>query len=154
MTEAGCPFCNLRPERVFLTEELVVGLWDAFPVSPGHALLIPRRHTTDWFSATPDERAALTLAIEQAKQIIERDHRPDGYNIGFNVGVAAGQTIWHLHVHLIPRYAGDVTHPRGGIRQVIPGRGDYQADSTLSSIEPGLPHSAFGTRHSALGARH
>ena len=140
MTEAGCPFCNLPPERVFLAEGLVVGLWDAFPVSPGHALLIPRRHTTDWFSATPDERAALTLAIEQAKQIIERDHRPDGYNIGFNVGVAAGQTIWHLHVHLIPRYAGDVTHPRGGIRQVIPGRGDYQADSALSSIEPGLPH--------------
>ena len=88
----------------------------------------------------PDERAALTLAIEQAKQIIERDHRSDGYNIGFNVGVAAGQTIWHLHVHLIPRYAGDVTHPRGGIRQVIPGRGDYQADSARSSIEPGLPH--------------
>ena len=134
MTEVGCPFCNLPPERVFLAEELVVGLWDAFPVSPGHALLVPRRHTTDWFSATPDERAALTLAIEQAKQIIERDHRPDGYNIGFNVGVAAGQTIWHLHVHLIPRYAGDVTHPRGGAL--------------------GTRHSVLGTRHSALGTRH
>jgi len=140
MTEAGCPFCNLPPERLILAEELVVGLWDAFPVSPGHALLVPRRHTTDWFSATPDEQAALTLAIEKAKQIIEQDHRPDGYNIGFNVGVAAGQTIWHLHLHLIPRYAGDVTHPRGGIRQVIPGRGSYQSGSALSSVEPGLPH--------------
>jgi diadenosine tetraphosphate (Ap4A) HIT family hydrolase len=98
---------------------LVYGLWDGFPVSPGHALLIANRHMPTWFDATSEERIALMTAMDSAKAIIEKDHRPDGYNIGINCGPAAGQTIFHLHVHLIPRYSGDVPDPRGGVRRVI-----------------------------------
>lgn len=103
----------------------LLALWDAYPVSPGHALIIPRRHIATWFDATDAERAALAAATEQVKAEIEKLHRPDGYNIGINVGEAAGQTVFHLHVHVIPRYRGDVALPRGGVRHVIPGRGDY-----------------------------
>lgn len=120
-----CLFCNPPSERIFFSNRLVIGLWDGFPVSPGHALLIPRRHIPAWFDATAEERAALTDAIDAAKAEIEKDHRPDGYNIGVNSGAAAGQTIFHLHVHLIPRYFGDAADPRGGVRHVIPGKGHY-----------------------------
>jgi diadenosine tetraphosphate (Ap4A) HIT family hydrolase len=127
MTETAppCIFCNPPSERIFFRDRIVVGLWDGFPVSPGHALLIPRRHIPTWFDATTEERAALTDAMDAAKAEIERHHRPDGYNIGVNSGAAAGQTIFHLHVHLIPRYFGDVTDPRGGVRHVVPGKGAY-----------------------------
>jgi len=94
-------------------------------VSPGHALLIPIRHIPTWFEASAEERTALFKALDTVKVIIEKDHRPDGYNIGVNCGPAAGQTIFHLHVHLIPRYSGDVTDPRGGVRHVIPEKGNY-----------------------------
>jgi diadenosine tetraphosphate (Ap4A) HIT family hydrolase len=126
-----CPFCDPESGRVFLNAELVIGLWDGFPVSPGHALLIPRRHVADWFQATADEKAALASAIDQARTAIETwaatksRPKPDGYNVGFNAGAAAGQTVFHLHVHVIPRYSGDATDPRGGIRAVIPGKAAY-----------------------------
>jgi ATP adenylyltransferase len=94
-------------------------------VSPGHALLIPQRHIPTWFDAKPEERTALLKATDSAKEIIEKHHRPDGYNIGINCGPAAGQTIFHLHIHLIPRYSGDVTDPRGGVRHVIPDKANY-----------------------------
>ena len=105
---------------------LVLGLWDAFPVSPGHALIVPRRHVAAWFDASDEERAALNDAIAVARSAIEAaGHRPDGFNVGFNVGTAAGQTVPHLHVHLIPRYRGDVPDPRGGVRWIIPDRAAY-----------------------------
>lgn len=100
-------------------------------MSPGHALLIPYRHVPAWFDANPDERRALMSAIDVAKAIIEKDHRPDGYNIGMNCGAAAGQTIFHLHIHLIPRYLGDALDPRGGVRNAIPGKGDYRPTDPL-----------------------
>jgi diadenosine tetraphosphate (Ap4A) HIT family hydrolase len=100
-------------------------------VSPGHALLIPRRHMPAWFEATDEERFSIFKAVDRAKAIIERDHRPDGYNIGINCGTAAGQTIFHLHVHLIPRYSGDVADPRGGVRRVISEKANY--------LKPGKP---------------
>lgn len=106
MTGATCPFCDPPEGRRFHDGRLVVGLWDQFPVSPGHALLIPRRHVATWFDATAEERSELTAAIEAVRIAIEREHRPDGYNIGINLGEAAGQTIFHLHVHVIPRYWG------------------------------------------------
>ncbi len=127
----NCPFCAADPGRIFLETDLVLGLWDGFPVSLGHALLIPRRHVADWFQATAEEQVALTSAIERARELIEERAnregrpRPDGYNVGFNAGVAAGQTVFHLHVHVIPRYAGDSADPRGGIRAVIPGKAAY-----------------------------
>ena len=121
-----CPFCNPDPTRAFLETELILGLWEGFPVSRGHALLVPRRHVAVWFDASPAEQEALMAAIDQVRALIEelavRESRPkpDGYNVGFNAGAAAGQTVFDLHVHVIPRYAGDVADPRGGVRGVIP----------------------------------
>src|SRR6516225_7341705 len=108
MPSSDCPFCHLVADRIFFQTELVVGIWDAFPVSDGHALLVTRRHIETWFDATTEERRALVDGIEPAKDAILRHHKPDGFNIGVNVGSAAGQTIPHLHLHVIPRYAGDV----------------------------------------------
>jgi diadenosine tetraphosphate (Ap4A) HIT family hydrolase len=126
-----CPFCQIDPVRVFLATESVLGIWDAFPVSPGHALLIPRRHVATWFDASEAERAALATAVADARSLIEARVRergeaiPDGYNVGFNAGEAAGQTVFHAHVHVIPRYRGDSPSPRGGVRAVIPGKAGY-----------------------------
>ena len=100
-------------------------LWDNYPVSPGHALLVPRRHVPTWFDAAPEEQQELTAAIEIARAAILARHRPDGFNVGMNLGAAAGQTVGHLHLHVIPRYAGDVPDPRGGVRWVVPQRADY-----------------------------
>jgi diadenosine tetraphosphate (Ap4A) HIT family hydrolase len=126
-----CPFCHLEAGRVFLDTGLVLGFWDLFPVSPGHALLVPRRHVPSWFEATPAEQQALAGAIGAARAAIEErartrgDALPDGYNVGFNAGEAAGQTVFHAHVHVIPRYQGDNPSPRGGIRAVLPGKAAY-----------------------------
>lgn len=120
-----CPFCRPDPDRVFLESEHVLGLWDGFPVSPGHALLVTRRHVPTWFDATPAEQQALTAAVALARREIERRHQPQGYNVGFNAGEAAGQSVFHLHVHVIPRYQGDTPDPRGGVRGVIPGKAAY-----------------------------
>jgi diadenosine tetraphosphate (Ap4A) HIT family hydrolase len=122
---ARCPFCPPPSERVFLEAPCVLGLWDGFPVSPGHALLIPRRHAENWFDATEEERNGLTAAIAVARAEIEKRHRPAGFNIGMNLGAAAGQTVPHLHVHVIPRYIGDVEDPRGGIRWVVAHKAAY-----------------------------
>lgn len=121
----NCPFCAMGDDRQFLATSLVLGIWDRFPVSPGHALLVPRRHVKTWFDATEQEQQALIAAIGAAKTAIELEHAPDGYNIGINSGEAAGQTISHLHVHLIPRYKGDVDDPRGGVRLVLPEKAAY-----------------------------
>jgi superfamily II DNA or RNA helicase/HKD family nuclease/diadenosine tetraphosphate (Ap4A) HIT family hydrolase len=98
---------------------------DAFPVSPGHTLIVPRRHIADWFDATDAERAEMLSVMDAVRSIHARDYRPDGWTIGLNVGSAAGQTVPHAHLHMIPRYTGDVPDPRGGIRHVIPGLGNY-----------------------------
>jgi superfamily II DNA or RNA helicase/diadenosine tetraphosphate (Ap4A) HIT family hydrolase len=144
MTDVACPFCAPAPDRIFFESELVLGLWDAFPVSTGHALLIPRRHVASWFDASAEERRALTDGVDTARAAILRHHRPGGFNIGINVGAAAGQTVFHLHVHIIPRYEGDVTNPRGGVRHVIPRRGNYLAPPTRNLVtggdDPLLPH--------------
>ena len=107
---------------------MILGLWDGFPVSPGHALLVPRRHVATWFDTTDSERAELLAGIEHARQAIERQHAPAGFNVGMNLGEAAGQTVPHLHVHVIPRYKGDVEDPRGGVRWVVPTKAAYWRD--------------------------
>src|SRR5688500_5591001 len=101
--EQGCPFCEPIPATVFHASDLIIGLWDEYPVSPGHALLVPRRHVASWFDATVEERQELIEAVEIARKAIEKLHRADGYNIGMNVGASSGQTVPHLHVHVIPR---------------------------------------------------
>lgn len=120
-----CPFCNPAPDRIILETELVLGLWDGYAVSPGHALLVPRRHVDGWSAATPEEQVGLCKAIAEAQVAIANRYKPDGYNVGFNEGGAAGQTVPHLHIHVIPRYRGDVADPRGGVRWVVPAKADY-----------------------------
>lgn len=134
MTDWPCPFCDPQPtERIFYEDAFTRGIWDGFPVSRGHALLITRRHIATWFDATAEEQAALIHTLSVARDLVAERYGPDGFNIGINVGRAAGQTIFHLHVHLIPRYSGDVDDPRGGIRHVIPSKGNYlvQAESAI-----------------------
>jgi superfamily II DNA or RNA helicase/diadenosine tetraphosphate (Ap4A) HIT family hydrolase/HKD family nuclease len=125
----NCPFCAISPDRLVLATDLVVAIRDAYPVSPGHTLVIPRRHIATFFDTTPQERVAIGEAVVALKVQLDAElhPKPDGYNVGFNAGQAAGQTVMHLHVHVIPRYAGDLLNPRGGVRAVIPHKADYLA---------------------------
>ena len=102
-----------------------MGLWDGYPVSPGHALIVPKRHVREWFDIDQDEQTAVVNAISKVRQEIESRYSPAAYNIGINSGEAAGQTVPHLHVHVIPRYDGDVKDPRGGVRWIIPDKAAY-----------------------------
>jgi len=120
-----CPFCHPEDRPVVLRNDLAVAFCDKYPVNPGHLLIVPQRHVASWFDATPEEKRALDDLITRAKDLLDAEHHPDGYNLGINIGAAAGQTIFHLHVHLIPRHAGDTPNPRGGVRGVIPGRQGY-----------------------------
>jgi len=131
MNETPCPFCTIDVQRIFHSGELVVAVWDAYPVSPGHALLLTKRHISSWFESTAEERAELGETTMIAREAIlkrtasEHLPTPDGFNIGVNVGQSAGQTVFHLHVHVIPRWSGDVADPRGGVRHVIPNKANY-----------------------------
>ena len=121
----ACPFCGPADEEVVLQGRLWYAKWDRYPVSPGHLLLIPCRHVASLFEATEEETAELPGLLQEAKAMIDGEFHPDGYNLGVNCGEAAGQTVMHLHLHLIPRYRGDMDDPRGGVRGVIPGRRVY-----------------------------
>jgi diadenosine tetraphosphate (Ap4A) HIT family hydrolase/HKD family nuclease len=156
MSGPACPFCAPDAERIFHAGRLVLGLWDRFPVSPGHALLIPKRHVASWFDATLAERAELVEAVEAARAAIQSLHAPDGFNLGVNVGEAGGQTVPHLHLHVIPRYRGDVADPRGGVRHVLPERANYLAGVRTAQAETGSitgPGGAFLLRDARDGAR-
>lgn len=122
----NCPFCKAESERdIIASTSLSVAFYDGFPVSPGHALIIPRRHVASFFELTQEEQQDLLNLADRVKRIVEERYHPDGYNIGINVGEAAGQSIFHVHMHLIPRYKGDVPNPRGGVRGVIPAKQNY-----------------------------
>lgn len=118
-----CPFCS--SSNVILQNELAYAKYDRYPVTPGHILIIPKRHFPDFFQTTEQERKALFELLDQCKLYLEAKYKPNGYNIGINCGDAAGQTIFHVHVHLIPRYKGDIDNPRGGVRGVIPEKRIY-----------------------------
>ena len=120
-----CPFCTLTAERIVEQTHSAMLIRDAYPVSEGHSLVIPKRHVGSWFETTLDEQREMLSLLAQAKSRIESKYSPDGYNIGINDGAAAGQTVPHLHLHLIPRYHGDSNDPRGGIRWVIPETAKY-----------------------------
>ena len=122
---APCPFCSMDAGRVRDANALAICTRDAYPVSPGHTLVMPRRHVGSFFAATPEERSAMLALLDNAKRQLDHEFSPASFNIGINDGVAAGLTILHLHMHLIPRYAGDVPDPRGGVRWLIPGKADY-----------------------------
>jgi diadenosine tetraphosphate (Ap4A) HIT family hydrolase len=121
------PFLDIPASVWVAHNDLAFAVRDRYPVSPGHTLVIPRRLIPTWFEATPDEHAALFALVVEVKRALDEELHPDGYNIGFNAGEAAGQTVMHLYVHVIPRFRGDVDDPRGGVRHVIPGRGNYLA---------------------------
>jgi diadenosine tetraphosphate (Ap4A) HIT family hydrolase len=122
----GCVLCVRLSGGDFVAENnLAVAFRDAFPLNLGHCLLIPRRHESDFLSLTAEEQAAIWALVAPVRRYIEGGGTPDGYNIGINVDEAAGQTIAHAHLHVIPRYRGDVADPPGGIRCVIPERARY-----------------------------
>jgi diadenosine tetraphosphate (Ap4A) HIT family hydrolase len=119
-----CLFCK-DPRGVSLQHELAYSARDTYPTSPGHTLVIPRRHVASFFELTAEEVAACMGLIKQEKTLIDAEFKPDGYNVGVNVGQAAGQSVFHVHIHLIPRYKGDVANPQGGVRHVIPHKAHY-----------------------------
>jgi diadenosine tetraphosphate (Ap4A) HIT family hydrolase len=126
---SDCPFCSMPEKRLREQNEHGFVVDDAFPVSPGHTLVIARRHTSSVFDLTADELASLLRLLDAARRRLDQSVRPAGYNLGVNVGAVAGQTIGHVHLHLIPRYPGDSPDPTGGVRNVIAGKGRCQPAS-------------------------
>ncbi len=120
-----CPFCTLPPQRITYKNEFGVVIRDGYPISPGHTLVIPIRHIGSFFELELDEQAGLIALLNRAKKVLDQEFAPQGYNVGINDGSAAGQTVPHLHIHLIPRYHGDRVDPRGGVRWIIPEKADY-----------------------------
>lgn len=120
-----CPFCTLPHERIVHENEHALWIYDGFPVSPGHSLIIPKHHVGSFFEVSTEERMSMLALLDLAKAAVDGQYGPDAYNIGINDGAAAGQTVPHLHLHLIPRYSADVADARGGVRWVIPDKADY-----------------------------
>jgi len=121
----SCLFCDVPRDRILFDSDTALAIRDAFPVSPGHTLIIPKRHVASLFECTEGEQAALLKLLNLVRMDVDREFQPSGYNVGINDGVAAGQTVMHLHVHLIPRYPGDAPDPRGGVRWVLPEKAAY-----------------------------
>ena len=118
-------FLTISEERVIYRGDFFFMIYDAYPVSKNHLLIISNELREDFFSLTEEEQQELTKMINKAKSIIEEQIKPDGYNIGMNCGEASGQTVMHFHCHVIPRYLGDMKNPRGGVRHCIEGKGNY-----------------------------
>ncbi len=126
------PFLEVDPEHWLASNQYAFAIRDRFPVSPGHALIVPRREIASWWDASTEEQHAMLDLLDVVKMRLEAEHSPHGFNVGFNAGEAAGQTIDHLHLHVIPRFSGDVDDPRGGIRHVIPKAGNYLVETPQS----------------------
>ncbi|QKT03753.1 HIT family protein [Ectothiorhodospiraceae bacterium 2226] len=122
---SNCIFCKLRASRIVASNAYALAARDSFPVAPGHTLVVPRRHIGSWFETNEDERIALFRLLDECRAALQLEHAPDAYNIGINDGPAAGQSIPHLHIHLIPRYRGDQDDPRGGVRWILPDKAKY-----------------------------
>ena len=124
-----CPFCNIDRE-VLASSDLCLAFYDKYPVNRGHVLVIPRRHVGDYFELLEAEIEDAWRLVREVKSLLESEFHPAGFNVGFNVGFAAGQTVDHVHIHIIPRYEGDMEDPTGGVRHVIPGKGKYPNATT------------------------
>ena len=125
MDPVTCIFCTPGPDDIILENEYAYARYDKYPVFPGHLLIISKRHISSIFHATEEDIAALWKLVRDAKDHLDQKYSPDGYNIGINDGVLAGQTVMHLHIHVIPRYSGDMADPKGGVRGVIPEKQKY-----------------------------
>ncbi len=119
MENVKCPFCNIADRKILFHNKMGFVIEDNFPVSKGHLLIIPYRHFADYFEVSSDEKNQLFMLLDKAKVFCDEEYQPSGYNVGINIGADAGQTINHMHIHLIPRYKGDVEDPGGGVRGVI-----------------------------------
>ncbi len=120
----SCPFCNLEREKILETK-MSFAIYDGFPVNEGHALIIPKRHTANYFDLPLEYQNDCIQLLNRVKEIVIEKFNPAGFNVGININEAAGQTVPHVHIHLIPRYEGDVKEPRGGVRGVIPAKRSY-----------------------------
>jgi ATP adenylyltransferase len=121
-----CPFCAPSTEVELIVESaLAYSIFDKYPVNPGHALIVPKRHVSDYFELSFKEQSSSIFMLNKVKDLVQKRFNPDGFNIGLNIGEIAGQTVNHAHIHLIPRFKGDVEDPRGGVRGVIPGKSRY-----------------------------
>jgi diadenosine tetraphosphate (Ap4A) HIT family hydrolase len=125
-SEASCLFCEPSKRPEVLENSYAYAIWDQFPVTTHHLLILPKRHAVDYFELTQDEKNACDALLTEGRALIQsKDPSVTGFNIGMNCGTDAGQTIFHCHIHLIPRRTGDVGAPRGGVRHTIPGKGNY-----------------------------
>lgn len=129
-----CIFCNLRDERIIYECNHTIAFIDTYPASPGHTLVVPKRHIPTYFDATEDEILAIGKAVQICKEFLDNEFNPDAYNIGINNGEAAGQSIKHLHVHIIPRYRGDVEDPKGGVRWILKNKANYWDEKNKKRI--------------------
>ena len=121
----NCAFCNLEIERVLVESDSCVAFSDKFPVSLGHTLVIPKTHMENYFNLSSFEKNSIWELVDQVKVLLVNKYSPDGFNVGINIGEQAGQTVFHCHIHVIPRYKGDTEDPRGGVRGVIPVKQKY-----------------------------
>jgi diadenosine tetraphosphate (Ap4A) HIT family hydrolase len=126
MPNKDCIFCHTAGEKLVVENELAQAVLDTYPVSPGHTLIVPRRHAATIWDLSDEEYGACFDLVRKSREILELRHKPDGFNVGVNCGVFAGQSVMHAHIHLIPRYRGDVPDPRGGIRNVVPHKAHYE----------------------------
>ena len=145
----SCPFCSLEPTRKWVENEHAIAFADAYPVTPGHTLIAPRKHVSSIFELTAQEQAELWSLVAKVRQRLLTGVNADGFNIGVNDGAAAGQTIEHAHVHVIPRRKGDVPDPRGGIRWIIDANANYWAEWCCRPRPP----SRYGSYERAAAAR-
>jgi diadenosine tetraphosphate (Ap4A) HIT family hydrolase len=122
----NCIFCNTANEKLVCENALAQAVYDTYPVSPGHTLIVPRRHAPTIWDLTDEEYAACFALVREARAVLEKRYTPDGFNVGANCGVFAGQSVMHAHIHLIPRYRGDVADARGGVRNIIPHKAHYE----------------------------
>ncbi len=125
MDKTDCPFCRLEERRILLVNDLAAAFTDGFPISEGHTLVVPKRHVASLFDLTEEEQAAVWSLVAQVRAKLMAELKPDGFNVGLNDGVAAGQTVMHAHVHVIPRRRGDSEDPRGGVRWILPTKAQY-----------------------------
>lgn len=119
-----CVFCK-NDRQILAQTKLSYAFFDSFPISDGHSLIVPKRHVASIWEMTADEYADAFHLVRVVKDLLQKQFEPQGFNVGVNCGEAAGQTVFHAHIHVIPRFAGDVPNPRGGVRHIIPGKGDY-----------------------------
>jgi diadenosine tetraphosphate (Ap4A) HIT family hydrolase len=131
MDRHDCPFCRLEKTRIRVESEFAVAVLDAFPLTEGHTLVVPKRHVANLFDLTEEEHAAVWSLVAQVRAKLMAELKPDGFNIGLNDGEAAGQTVKHAHVHVIPRRKEDVADPRGGVRWIMPNKAQYWVEGQL-----------------------